>query len=642
MNRFIPFASLLVAAAFAGHLRAEEPSTRPAPPPDRPLVEHPAVEARWAASTSQPAPATRPSFGRGILERVRSAPSPNARVAYVDLDRPVVEAPASFAFFADTSLTLQSIVERLRQARSDRDLRAVLLNFGSTSLNLAQAQELRDALVELRKAGKRTFVYADSYGTAEYIAASGSRDICLMSGGELVIPGIGLEAMFARELLDKIGVKADYVQIGQYKGADEPFTRTAPSEEMRGELDKILDSLYAEIVDGISHHRNLPRTEVVEMINNVYLPARLAKERQFVDHLVDQDGLRDLLKRELGRDIELIHNYGVPERDEIDFSNPFSMLSLFSGGNPPPATRPSVAVVYAEGVIVDGEASESIFGNTGQIGSGDIRRAMRIASRDPMVKAIVLRIDSPGGSASASEVMWQAVRRAAQDKPLVVSIGGMAASGGYYVACAGDQVFADSAALVGSIGVLGGKLVIEELFAKVGLHTESFTRGGNADLFTWSRPFTDSQRRLITNWMQQTYDQFTDRILTGRKDRIRDIHEVAHGRIFVARQARELGLVDELGGIEAAIAHAAARANLAEGSYDIRTLPPTRTIVDLLRGGGSEAAAPLKPAPRSAIDVFLTPLAPSLRQPVRRQLQVMYLLQERPVLLVSPYTVTVR
>jgi protease-4 len=256
------------------------------------------------------------------------------------------------------------------------------------------------------------------------------------------------------------------------------------------------------------------------------------------------------------------------------------------------------------------------------------------------VEAIVLRIDSPGGSAMASEVMWQAARRAAKEKPLVISIGGMAASGGYYIASAGDYIFADPSAIIGSIGVVGGKFVFKDLFAKVGVHTEEFTRGSNAALFSSNQPFTDSQRRLVTNWMTQTYEQFTDRVTSSRGKKIKDIDEVAHGRIFLAKQARDLGMVDELGGLDKAVAHAAAKAGLEEGEYEIKLVPGTKTLGDLLRGDGAGAASPLRVQINLGQFGFLDTLSPSTGKLLRQQLQVLELLQKRPVMLVSPYVFT--
>ncbi len=582
--RIVPILLLIAAIAFA-----KAPSSRPT-----------------QGSAPAAAPATRPvaksSVARDIIAKYneqKKKEQEQLKVAFIDLDRAVAERPPLFSLFGDNSLTLQSVLAHLAKARDNKDCRAVLLNLGETEFNLAQAQELRDALSDLRKAGKRSFVFADAYDTRAYIAASGASDICMMSGGEIEIPGVGMETMFAKGLLDKIGVKADYVQIGQYKGADEEYTRTEPSKELRGELNKILDSMYEQIVNGIAYHRNISRDDVIDAINGVMVSAKVAKERKFVDHLVNQDGLRDLMKKELGRDVNVVAGYGLAEREPLDITNPMSLVSaLFKKHSPAEESgKPQIAIIYVDGVIVDGESGDDLFGG-GNIGSEDLRKAFRIASRDENVKAIVLRIDSPGGSAMASEVMWQAARRLAKNKPLIISVGGMAASGGYYVASAGQYIFADSNAIVGSIGVVGGKFVLHDLFDKIGLHTETFIRGTNADLFSMAHPFTDQQRRLVTNWMQQTYEQFVDRVMTTRKDKIKDIDDVAHGRIFLAKQAKALGMVDELGGLNKAIAYAASKANLAEGKYDLRIVPGTKTLGDLLRG--TEPDAPRPSIPRSA------------------------------------------
>ncbi|MGE5607862.1 MAG: signal peptide peptidase SppA [Bacillota bacterium] len=622
---------------------ATQPTTKPAKHGRRDAVTV-AVAKPTTRPTAQPAkkenivPSLRETIAK--LQEKRKAERDQLKVAYIDLDHPIAEAPARFALLSDSTLTLRSVLDRLHQAVEQKDVRAVLLNLGETHFNLAQAQELRDALAAFNKTGKRAFVYADSYDTAAYIAATGATDICMISGGEIEIPGVGLETMFAKGLLDKVGVKADYIQIGQYKGADEMYTRTEPSNEVRGELNKILDSIYQQIVDGIADHRNLPRSQVEEMINGVMMTGKVAKDRGFVDHLVDQDGLRALVKKEMGREVDLLHDYGMEKRERADFSDVFSLLRSLAK-KPKDTHKPAVALVYAEGVIVDGEGDEGIFGG-GTVGSEDLRKSLRIATRDENVEAIVLRIDSPGGSALASEVIWQAIRRAAKEKPVIVSIGSMAASGGYYLASGGEYIFADPTAIVGSIGVVGGKFVFKDLFDKIGVHTQEFTRGQNANLFSSNEPFTEQQRRLVTNWMKQTYDQFTERVMSTRGKQIKDIDQVAHGRIFAAKQARDLGMVDELGGIEKAIAYAAQQADLDAGEYEVKTIPQTRTLADLLRGEDVDAKMPFVPKTSIAADSLLNVLSPRTSGLLMQQVRILQLLQKRPVMLVSPYVITVR
>jgi protease-4 len=389
--------------------------------------------------------------------------------------------------------------------------------------------------------------------------------------------------------------------------------------------------------------RGVSRQAVQQLIDDTMVPAVAAKDRGFVDHIIDQDGLRELIKDELGGDIDLLADYGAPKREEIDWSNPFLVFATLAK-KPEPSNKPEIALIYADGVIVDGSGEGGLFGGGG-VGSDPMRRAFRQAMRDDNIKAVVLRIDSPGGSALASEVMWQAARRASAKKPLIVSIGGMAASGGYYLASAGDYIFADPGGIVGSIGVVGGKFVTKDLFEKLGLTTQNFSKGRNADLFSSNEPWSDRQRRLVRAWMQQTYDQFTQRIMTTRSAKIADIDKVARGRIFLARQAKERGMVDELGGTHAAIEYAAKKVNLDYGAYEVRVVPGPRTIADFFGGGGGEdATIPFKPSVQVNVgaESLLSALSPERRGAVTQQVQFLQLLQQRPVVLMSPYVVSVR
>ena len=301
-----------------------------------------------------------------------------------------------------------------------------------------------------------------------------------------------------------------------------------------------------------------------------------------------------------------------------------------------PSNKPAIAIVYADGVIVDGEGQQSLLSDSSEVGSDAMRRAMRLAARDDTVKAVVLRINSPGGSALASEAMWQAVRHLAAKKPVVVSVGGMAASGGYYLACSGDTIFADPSAIVGSIGVVGGKLVMKDLFDKIGLGTETFKVGRNAGLYSMTEPWDDRQRRLVRNWMQETYDLFTRRVMETRKDKIADIDKVARGRIFLARDAKALGMVDEIGGLEQAIDYTADKVHLKRGDYEVRSLPAPRTIADFLGlGDDPEAKTPVTPKISVAPDSILQALSPETDQLISQQLEMIRLLQRRPYMLMG-------
>ncbi len=648
MNRSIPVFLLLAAVPlFAKDAPSTQADTQPQTQAARPSSMPATTQATAQATGSSTRAASEFPTPGELIRRMKEMKEKQAalpKVAYFDLSRPIVEKPADFSFFGeDNQTTLRSLIARLRAASADRDIRAVLLNVGESGLNLAQAQEVRDTLAQIRKAGKKVFVYADGYDTTGYTIATGATNICMLQGGEIMIPGVGMEATFAKGLLDKIGVQADYVQIGEYKGADEQFTRSQPSEELRGELNKLTDALYEQIVDGISINRNLSRETVKGMIDETILTAQAARDRGFVDHLLDMDGLRALLKQEIGGDVDLVYSYGQPKREEVDISNPWGLLALLAR-RPEPPSKPSVAIIYADGVIVDGEGGEGLLAG-GNVGSHTLRRAFRTAAQQDNVKAVAIRIDSPGGSALASEVMWQAARHVAEKKPVVVSIGGMAASGGYYLASAGDHIFADPCAIIGSIGVVGGKFVTRGLYDKIGLTTESFQRGRNADLFSSSQPFSDRQRRMVTNWMKQTYEQFTERVMHTRTGKIKDIDQVARGRIFVAKQAKDLGMVDEIGGVEDAVAYAARQAGMKPSEYDVSVLPRPRTLADLFNGGGSadmQARTPFNPKVQIGGDSIFGAVSPVLQKVLRQELQMLQLLADRPVILVSPYRFTIR
>jgi protease IV len=347
------------------------------------------------------------------------------KVAYLDLNRPLTERPGALSLFGadDDRSNLRSVIDRLHRAGEDKDVRAVLITLSQdASMNYAQAQEIRDAIKDVRRQGKKVFVYADAYDTISYTVACAATNICLMEGGQIEMPGVGFETMFYKGIFDKVGVQADYIQIGEYKGAEEPYTRTGPSDELRGELTKLADAYYDQIIDGVSISRGVSRSQVKQLIDDTELTAPVAKEQGFVDHLVDEDGLRDLITQELGGKINIITNYGAEPKQDVDFSNPFALLSMMSK-KPAASTKPAIAIIYADGEIVDGEGDASLFSSSTQVGSESMRRAFRVAMRDDNVKAVVLRIDSPGGSALASEAMWQSVRHLAAKKPVIVSVG---------------------------------------------------------------------------------------------------------------------------------------------------------------------------------------------------------------------------
>ena len=612
-------------------------------PPWRPTTQPDMTSTTTRPAEKFPTPAE-------LMAKIQAAQKKNTdddlpKVAYFDLSGAVTEKPADFNLFGQeqAGVTLRVLIDRLEKARVDSDVKAVLLRMDEGTLNLSQAMELRDKVKEFAKAGKPVFVYADSFDTTSYIAASEASNICMLEGGDIMVPGIGFETMFAKGLLDKVGVKADFVQIGEYKGADEEFTRTEASEELRGQLNQLADSLYGQIVSTISASRKVPLDKVKALVDESLITGPEAKSSGLVDTLVDAGGMRDLMTEKLKGKVDLVTDYGQDDKDTVDLSSPFAFFAMLSR-KPTESTRPGIAVIYAEGVIVDGPSGSGLFNDSGNIGSDTMREALREAEKDSKIKAVVIRIDSPGGSALASEAMWQAARRVAKIKPVVISVGSMAASGGYYLASAGDYIFADPTAIVGSIGVVGGKFVLTDLFGKLGISTEAFVRGKNADLFSSSTEWTDIQRQQVTKWMKETYDQFTQRVMTTRKGKIADIDTVARGRIFSADQAKDRGMVDRIGGIQETIDYAADKASLKAGEYDVRVLPPARTLSDLLNGSDSDDDSSTRMPFKMGADGagLFSLLDPGTRKALGTELGELMLLQTRPVILASPVVFWVR
>jgi protease-4 len=275
--------------------------------------------------------------------------------------------------------------------------------------------------------------------------------------------------------------------------------------------------------------------------------------------------------------------YGEPGRIELDLSSPFALFQMFSEMmvEAKMTTAPSIAVVHVDGMIVDGKSEEG--GPLGRTaGSTTLRRALDKAAEDEAIKAVVLRVDSPGGSALASEVIWGATQRVRAAKPFVVSMGNVAASGGYYISCGAERIFADPGTITGSIGIVGGKLVTTGMWDKLGVHWYSNHRGEHAQLFSTAREFTEHERREVYRLMNETYGTFKQRVTDGRGNRIRgDLEALAGGRVYTGVEALEIGLVDELGGLDEAIAYAARQAHVSD--YDIQILPPPKTLMDILK-----------------------------------------------------------
>jgi protease-4 len=366
------------------------------------------------------------------------------------------------------------------------------------------------------------------------------------------------------------------------------FTHKKPSPAAEENLNWLLDGLFDSYVTLISEGRKVKPDTVRKWIDQGLYSAERAKEAGIIDDVEFRAEFIADLKAEYGEKIKFDKKYGKKKQTEIDFSSPFGILKfyadLLSGPSSTKSTKPAVAIVCVEGPIMAGKGDPNAFpfGTQGIAYSTPIRAALDKVANDDSVKAVVLRVNSPGGSAVGSEVILEATRRVKAKKPFAVSMGDVAGSGGYYVACAADTIVADPATITASIGVVGGKLVTTSAWDKVGINFESYERGKSAAMMSSSRKFSDHERETLQSWMDEVYAVFKGHVTAIRGDRLKkDIDDLAGGRVFTGKQALELGLVDQLGGLDDAIQLVAKQAKVKD--FEIRVVPKPKGFADILR-----------------------------------------------------------
>jgi protease IV len=495
---------------------------------------------------------------------------------------------------------LAALIARLAALAAEPQLTGVILRVDGLGISLPDAVELRAALHALRGAGKTIACHVESATNADYLVLSACERIGLAPLGGIAITGPSALPIHVKSLLDKLGVQADFLHVGAYKGAAEPLTRDAPSKQSDETLAAILDRRYQTMVDVIASERKLPPATVRALIDTGLFPSEQAKAARLVDDVEAFEAFRDRLTQ------------GAPWTRlelEVDRAAPLAMtmkLWRFLGTAPPPKPPGDhVAVVYALGDIVDG-GGDGVLGARQQIASHTLVAALRALTRDDSVKAVVLRIDSGGGSAQASELIWRAVAELEAKKPVVVSMSDVAASGGYYIACGATAIFALEDTLTGSIGVVGGKLAPRDALARLGVRTFPVGRGKRATMTTSLGPWNADERAAVQGTMEGVYRAFVARVADGRGKTPEAVHAIAQGRVWTGSQARELGLIDQIGGLDAALAEARKLAKV-DASVGLEIYPPAPTLRDMLAGFG-QVQAPFGAAAPTALAALATVL----------------------------------
>ncbi|HEU4508500.1 MAG TPA: signal peptide peptidase SppA [Pyrinomonadaceae bacterium] len=481
-------------------------------------------------------------------------------------------------FFGGPDQSLTGLVTQFKKAKVDRRIKAVLLDVNMSGVGWGKAEEIRDAIADFRTSGKPVYAFIELGLNKEYYIATACDKIIVPPPGELFINGLAADVMFFRGSLDKLGIYPDIYQIGKYKSVGNTFTQKEMTEAHREYVNEMLDDLFKHYINGIAQGRGKSTEEVRALIDNAPYNAEQAKNAGLIDDALYRDQLEQQLKKLLGQK-ENEPLIAVRSADYKDVSP--ESLGLNKGER--------IAVIYASGEIGSGSSQNSPSGDQ-SIGSDTVAKALNDAAADKTIKAIVLRVDSPGGSGLASDVIWRAVEMANQKKPVVVSMSDVAASGGYYISAAASKIVAQPSTITGSIGVVAGKPVMRGFYDWLGISNEYVLRGKNAGMFRETEKFSDDERAKFEEWIKTTYYRdFVPKVAKGRNKDVQAVDAVGQGRVWTGAQAKDHGLVDEFGGLDKAIDIAKQLAKIpAEKGVERVILPYPTTFLQELFSGGSE------------------------------------------------------
>ncbi len=483
-------------------------------------------------------------------------------------------------FFGGPDQSLTGLVMQFKKAKVDKRIKAILLDINMSGVGWGKAEEIRDAITDFRSSGKPVYAYIEFGLNKEYYIATAADKIIVPPPGELFINGLAADVMFFRGSLDKLGIYPDIYQIGKYKSAGDMFTQKEMTDAHRQYINELLDDLFARYKNAIAQARHKTPEEVNALIDNAPYNAQQAKAAGLIDEAMYRDQVDAMLKKSLGQK-ESEPLIAVRSHDYRDVTP--ESLGLNKGER--------IAVIYASGEIGSGSSQQSPSGDQ-SIGSDTLAKALNDAAADKTIKAIVMRVDSPGGSGLASDIIWRAVEQANQKKPVVVSMSDVAASGGYYISASASKIIAQPSTITGSIGVVAGKPVMRGFYDWLGVSNEYVLRGKTAGMFRETEKFSDDERVKFEEWIKNTYyNDFVPKVAKGRGKDAQYIDSIAQGRVWTGGQAKDKGLVDEFGGLDRAIELAKQLANIpANKGVERVILPyPTTFLQQLLSGSGENS-----------------------------------------------------
>jgi protease IV len=530
-------------------------------------------------------------------------------------------------FFGGPDQSLTGLIMQFKKAKVDKRIKVILLDVNMSGVGWGKAEEIRDAITDFRSSGKQVYAFIELGLNKEYYIATACDKIVMPPPGELFVNGLAADVMFFRGSLDKLGIYPDIFQIGKYKTAGNTFTQKQMTDAHREFMDELITDLFNRYVNTIAQTRKKTPDEVRAIIDNAPYNSAKAKEVGLIDDMLYRDDLEKQLKKQLGyKDSDTFTPVrGVDYRDVSPES-----LGLNKGER--------IAVIYATGDIGSGSSQNSPSGDQ-SIGSDTVAKALNDAATDNSIKAIVLRIDSPGGSGLASDIIWHAVEAANQKKPVVVSMSDVAASGGYYISASASKIIAQPSTITGSIGVLAGKPVMRGFYDWLGISNEYILRGKTSGMFRETEKFSDAERAKFEEWIKTTYYQdFVPKVAKGRKKDEQYIDSVAQGRVWTGAQAKDRSLVDEFGGLDRAIEVAKQLAKIpADKGVERVILPyPTTFIQQLLSGGGENSNTQIEQ--QRAVYASL----PEDARRALRYMQLMERMQNGETMLLMPFDLRIK
>jgi protease-4 len=473
-------------------------------------------------------------------------------------------------FFQGKAISLYDTWMNLRKAKVDPRIKAVVIKFGLLDCDWAKIEELRQSVLDFRKSGKPVIAYFEESPEAdkEYYLATAGDKIILHPLGWLGINGLATYVPFFKGTLDKLGIKAEFEHIEEYKTAYNQFTEDGFTPAHKEMMESIYKDIYDYYFQRIAEARKKTPEEMQKLVDRGYFQGQEAVDRGLVDGVAYEDQLIDFMNLKKIQKLNKIPNEKYASADP-------SSLGLNQGKK--------IALIFATGTILTGE--EQIVA----LGSETFARWLRSAAKDKSIAAIVVRVDSPGGSAVGSDIIWHELVKVRSEKPVVISMSGLAGSGGYWISLGGHKIIAQPQTLTGSIGVIAGKFSFQGLMDKLGIKTEKIVLGKEADAFSSYRDFTPEERKILKNQIQAIYEQFLERVVSSRNISFEEANRIGRGRVWTGHQAKELNLVDDLGGFSLAIDSAKKMAGIpAEEEIKLVLWPKKRTLLDLLMGKETE------------------------------------------------------